>query len=183
MIMTEWTQADAMAELDPFFDQLDLICRGGVARYREYPPELLIEHDSRTTANCIYSHMVTLAGAHLTDQPGIVHKVIRGLKVWIIGDRATIRFKRMDEDGRSRNYPTKQARDFDRQLPLPGFPLPPLNLVVGYLPDPTGTVVERVQVAKPAGKTIDWCAAIVPTSDRIVGQPRWIDVTRQARAF
>jgi hypothetical protein len=87
----------------------------------------------------------------------------------------------MDEDGRTKNYPTKQARDFDRQLPLPGIPYPPLNLVVGYLPNALGTVVERVQVARPAGKAIDWCAAIVPTDDRIVGQPRWIDVTRQAR--
>jgi hypothetical protein len=181
--MTEWTQAEAMGQLDAHFEEIDAICRGGLARYREYPPEFLIDHDGRAAANCIYAHMVALADAKLTDKTGVVFKNIRGLKVWILGERATIRFKKMDEDGRSRNYPTKQARDFDRQLPLPGLPYPPLNLVVGYLADPTGTTVERVQVAKPAGKAIDWCAAIIPTSNRIVGQPNWVDVTRQARGL
>jgi len=181
--MTEWTQSDAMNQLDAHFEQIDAICRGGLARYQEYPPQYRIDHDGRAAANCIYSHMVALADAFLTDKPGVVFKNIKGLKVWILGDRATIRFKKMDEDGRSRNYPTKQARDFDRQYPLPGIPHPPLNLTVGYLADPTGTRVDRVQVAKPAGRSIDWCAAIVPTSDRIVGQPRWVDVTRQARGL
>ena len=127
--------------------------------------------------------MVAIADDKLTGKPGVVFKNIQGLKVWIVADKATIRFKKMDEDGRSRNYPTKQAKAFDRQMALPGIPHPPLNLVVGYLLDPTGTKVERVQVAMPAGKAINWCAAIVPTSDQIVGQPRWIDVTRQARAL
>ena len=181
--MTQWTQEDAMSALDPHFDEIDTISRGGLEFYRQYPPNILIEHDNRAAANNIYAHMVAIADRILTDKPGVVFKNIRGLKVWILGERATIRFKRMDEDGRSRNYPTKQARDFDKQLPLPGIPLPPLNLVVGYLADPTGTMVERVQVAKPAGRAIDWCSAIVPTTDRIVGQPRWIDVSRQMRGL
>lgn len=179
--MPEWTQHDAMAQLDPYFDELDTICRGGLARYQEYPADIRIEHDTRAAAANIYTHMVALAENLLTDKPGVVFKTIRNLKVWIIGEKATIRFKKMDEDGRTRNYPTKQARDFDRQLPLPGIPFPPLNLVVGYLPNALGTDVERVQVARPAGKAVDWCAAIVPTDERIVGQARWVDVTRQAR--
>lgn len=181
--MTTWTQTDAMGALDAHFADLDFVCRGGLARYREYPAEFRIDHDGRAAATCIYAHMVAIADSRLTDKPGVVFEDIRGLKVWIIGEMATIRFKKMDEDGRSRSYPTKQAKDFDRQLPLPGLPHPPLNLVVGYLPDPTGTRVERVQVAMPSGKSITWCAAIVPTSDQIVGQPRWIDITRQARGL
>lgn len=179
--MPGWTQADAMAQLDPHFEQIDAICRGGLARYREYPPQFLIDHDGRAAANCIYTHMVALADDLLTDKPGVVFKNISGLKVWILGERATVRFKKMDEDGRWSNHTSQQQRDFDRQMALPGIPHPPLNLVAGYLPDPTGTRVERVQVAKPQGRSIDWCAAIVPTTDQIVGEPRWVDVTRQAR--
>lgn len=177
----EWTQDQAMAQLDTYFDQLDTICRGGLARYQQYPADIRIEHDGRAAAACIYTHMVSIADDVLTERPGVVFKTIKGLKVWIIGERATVRFKKMDEDGRWRNNSTHQQREFDRQLPLPGIPFPPLNLVAGYWPNALGTGVERVQVARPAGKAIDWCAAIVPTSDRIVGQPRWIDVTRQAQ--
>ncbi|WP_295634052.1 hypothetical protein [Novosphingobium sp.] len=180
-MMLEWTQDQAMSQLDFIFDHLDAICRGGLARYQEYPADIRIEHDSRAKFACIYSHMETAAHARLSDLSNVIHKDIGGLKVWIVGEKATIRFKKMDEDGRTRNYPTKQAKDFDKQLPLPGIPCPPLNLVVGYWPNSLGTDVERVQVARPMGKAIDWCAAIVPTDSRIVGQPRWYDVTRQAQ--
>jgi hypothetical protein len=180
--MSGWTQDQAMAQLDPHFDELDAICRGGLERYQKrYPPDVRIEHDGRATAACIYAHMVAIADEIPTEKTGVIFKNISGLKVWILGECATSRFKKMDEDGRARNYPTKQARDFDLQLPLPGIPYPPLNLVVGYLPNPLGTDVERVQVARPSGKGIDWCAAIVPTDSRVAGQPRWIDITRQAR--
>ena len=181
--MPDWTINDAMSALDPHFDEIDIICRGGLETYRKYPPEFLIEHDRRAEASCIYSHMVAHAERELTTKAGIVFKDIKGLKVWIVGEIATIRFKKMDEDGRARNYPTKQAQDFDKQLALPGIPMPPLNLVVGYLPDPTGTQVERVQVARPMGRAIDWCAAITPVAERAVSGARWYDVTRQVRGF
>jgi len=179
--MPEWTMFDAMSSLDPHFDDIDAICRNSLATYRQYPPEFLLDHDPRAAANCVYAHMVARADERLTGRPGVRFVNIRGLKVWVIGEVATIRFKKMDEDGRSRNYPTKQTRDYDRQLQLPGLPHPPLNLVVGYLPDPTGTEVQRVQVARPSGRQIDWCAAIVPFEERVHGGARWIDVTRQGR--
>ncbi len=182
--MTGYSQADAMGALDPYFDDLDAICRTAHARYRTYPPEALIEHDRRAAANCIYSHMLAEAERRLTGREGVVALNLRGLYVWVVGQVVTIRFKKMDEDGRSRTYPTKQAKDYDRQRELPGLPSPPINLVVGYLPDPTETEIVRIQVARPFGReAMDWCAALVPTSDRIVGQSRWVDVTRQARGL
>lgn len=87
----------------------------------------------------------------------------------------------MDEDGRSRNYPTKQAKDFDRGAELPDLPPAPMRLTVGYLPNATGTEVKRVQIARPDGRGILWCAAIVPADDRKEGEKRWLDVTRQRR--
>lgn len=172
---------DAMRALEPFIDDIDDICRHGLATYRQYPPELLIDHSSRTAANCVYSHMLARALELFSERPGIAHFTIRNLEVWVVGEVATIRFKKMDEDGRSQSYQTNQQREYDRQMQLPGLPYPPLNLVAGYLPDPTGTEVQRVQIARPSGRFIDWCAAIVPAPDRAPGAPRWIDVTRQAR--
>lgn len=80
---------------------------------------------------------------------------------------AVVRFKKMDEDGLTRNYPTEQAKDFDRGLPLPGLPMPPVRLTAGYLLDATSTQFERTQVARPVGqKRTKWCAAIVPIEIR-----------------
>jgi hypothetical protein len=181
--MVERTQDEVMSGIEFLLDELDTICRNAVATYRRYGAEFLIEHDTRAAATCTYCHMYAEAERRFAGRAGIAPLEVRGLKVWAVGEGAVIRFKKMDEDGRSRNYPTKQAQDYDRGVTLPGLPLPAARLVVGYLLDPTGTEVLRVQVAKPAGKSIDWCAAIVAGDDVREGAPRWIDVTRQARAI
>ena len=86
--------------------------------------------------------------------------------------------KRMDADGRTRSYPTKQEKDFDAGLPLPGLPPPAIRLTAGYLADETQTQYQRTQIARPRGKRIEWCVAIVPASapGRLA---TWQDVTRQ----
>jgi hypothetical protein len=102
---------------------------------------------------------------------------INGLKVWNVGDKAVIRLKRMDEDGRHRVYPTRQARAFDAGRALPGLPAPAVRLTVGYWLDATQTEYIRTQIAKPRGRLLpEWCVAIV-TDER--GRKRWVDVTRQ----
>ena len=175
------TMSEVMNSVDHLLDELDAVCRHGLATYRRYPAEFLIEHDQRAAATNTYCHMLAEGERRLLGGDGITPADIKGLKVFIVGEVAVIRFKRMDEDGRSRNYPTKQAKDFDKGMSLPGLPPPATRLTVGYLADPTGTVVRRVQVAKPHGREIDWCAAIVPASERAEGAQRWIDVTRQGR--
>jgi hypothetical protein len=108
---------------------------------------------------------------------------IRGLKLWLLGndEHTVIRLKKMDEDGRSRSYPTKQAKAFDHNDQLPGLPPSPTRITVGYLLDATGTAIRRVQVAKPNGKYMEWCAAIVPAESRVAGGSIWEDVTQQSR--
>ncbi len=91
-------------------------------------------------------------------------------------DRAVVRLKKMDEDGATRNYPTEQARAFDRGDPLPGLPLEAARISAGYLLNPTQTEFIRTQISRPRGKRIRWCVAIVPAS---VSPKRWVEVTRQ----
>ena len=172
-------QEAIMSLLDPILlDEFDQICRISHSRYRSYPPADLLEHDGRAAAACTYCHMYEEAIRRWTDRRGIVPRDVRGRKVWIIGDAVVIRLKKTDEDGRSRNYPTKQDKDYDRGVSLPGLPEPAVRLTVGYLLNPTQTEVLRVQVAKPDGREIEWCAAIIPPSASPTGK-RWEDVTRQ----
>lgn len=171
---------EIMDLLDPLFDDFDAIVRAGMATYMRYEPALRLEHDSRAAAACIYSHMLAEADRRWSGRAGIIAKDIRGLKVWIVGDHAVMRLKRMDEDGRSRNYPTKQAKQYDAQKAFAQLPDAAERLTLGYLADPTQTAVERVQVARPIGRAVDFCAAIIPPAECVSGQRRWQDVTRQA---
>lgn len=159
-------------------DDIDQIPRVGFRTYRAYPPEILIEHDPRAGASCIYAHMVAETERLWLDRRGIIPADVRGLKVWLIEDKAVIRWKRMDADGRTRSYPTKQEKDFDAGLPLPGLPPPAIRLTAGYLADETQTQYQRTQIARPRGKRIEWCVAIVPAT--VPGRAAtWQDVTRQ----
>lgn len=170
-----------MQSIAHLLDEIDQITRSAHERYRGYPADVLVEHSSRAAATCTYDHMVANADRLWTDRPGITPKEIRGLKVWIIGSVAVLRFKKMDEDGRSRNYPTKQAKNFDRQLELPGLPDPAIRLTAGYWLDETQTEFIRAQVSRPlAPGVVEWCAAIVPPSAPGAAAT-WEEVTREGR--
>lgn len=171
---------DDMALVAYLIDDIDQITRVGFDTYRTYEARILVEHDRRAAAACTYCHMVAEADRRFLGRSGIVPLEIAGLKVWLVGSDAVLRLKKMDEDGRSRNYPTKQAREYDRGDPLPGLPPPAVRLTAGYLLDDTETQFIRTQIAKPRGRRIEWCAAIVPPLDATGGK-RWTDVTRQKR--
>ena len=171
---------DVMATLDAHLDPFDEILRAAAATYAKYPPEFRIDHDNRASASNIYSHIVVEADKRFADRSDIRTVAVRGLKIWLIEDVA-IRFKKMDGSGRTRSYQTKQQRDFDAQLELPGIPHAATRIAVGYVLDPTGSYL-RSQVARPLprGRT-SWCAAIVPAEQREAAESRWIDISRQLK--
>jgi hypothetical protein len=115
--------------------------------------------------------MVAGADRRFLGQSSVRILDIRGLKLWLFEDAGVvIRFKKMDEDGRSRNYQTKQAQDYDAQLELPGLPPKPDRLTMGYLLDESGTNFIRAQIARPEGKQVVWCAAVIPREERKPGE-------------
>ncbi len=171
-----------MGRLTPYLDIFDAILRHGHAAYEEYPPSVVIDHDASTQAHCTYRHILAEAHRVFDEHESARHLEIRGQNLWMLEDvNAVIRFKKTDEDGRSSNYPTKQARDFDRGRTLPRLPADPTRLNVGYLLDETGIGYERSQIAIPAGNSTLWCAAIIPQEDREADAACWLDVTRQPR--
>jgi hypothetical protein len=172
---------DAVGEV--LLDEFAEIVRTGHARYMSYKPEDLIELDVRAQSACTYCHMHSEADRRLIDREGIRRlEVLGGLRLWLVESaNVVIRLKKMDEDGRTANYPTKQAQDYDAQRELPGLPLPPVRLTAGYWLDATQQIIQRVQICRPNGgrHAPTWCAAIVPSEERKVGERIWIDVTRQ----
>jgi hypothetical protein len=163
-------------------DELAEIIRAGHGRYMGYAPADLLELDIRAQAACTYCHMNAEADRRLMERDYVRPIDYRGgLRLWLYeAANVVIRLKKMDEDGKSRNYPTQQAMDYDAQRELPGLPLPPVRLTAGYWLDVTGQIINRVQVARPNGQRVPiWCAAVVPPDQRTAGERIWIDVTRQ----
>ncbi len=181
--MADRTMDQILDAIADFLDHFDEIPRLAHAKYRTYAVgDIAVEHDARAQAACTYAHMVAEADRRLNAMPRVTPLDIRGLKLWLFKDADVVfRLKKMDEDGRSRNYPTDQARDFDAGKELPGLPYPPIRLTAGYLLDRAGVDILRTQIARPDGRGVAWCAAIIPISERAVGAPAWTDITSQGR--
>ena len=142
------------------------ILKHGYDTYQNYPPELVLDHDPTTQANCIAAHMRAKATSSLADDPTITHIEEHGQHLWLFEQQnVLIRFKKTDETGISTNYPTKHARDFEAGADLPGIPPSATRLTAGYLLNPLGEY-SRSQISMPNGsKRVLWCAAIVPCED------------------
>jgi len=166
-----------MAVLGPHLPALHGCILRGFARYQEeYPSVVRAEHDNRAAAACVYAHIATEVTATFEEVPQATMLDVRGLRVLNINDQVVIRFKKVDETGRSVSYPTMQARSFDRQLPLPNVPVAAVRLTVGYEPDLAFSEIVRVVVACPLGKGIYWCTQINSEEN---GSATWVDITPQ----
>ena len=135
--------------VDPLLDSFDAICRHGTRSTGA--GRVLIEHDARAAASCTYSHMLAEADRRLPLRAHVVPQDVNGLKVWIVGADAVVRFQRVWMKMASREAIRKQARAFDAGKTLPGLPVAG-HLTVGYWLDPTQTQYIRTQIAKPHGR-------------------------------
>ena len=178
--------AEIMAYVEFLADDLDAICRRAFTMYSGHDPEVLLEHDPRAAAACIYAHMAfdaeqRFAALYPKVQP-LDPRPLGGLKIWRVGDPgadALLRLKNMTRTA----IPVitllaKPGNTIAVKL-CPGLPPEAARLSVGYLLDATATVFVRTQIARPLARRIDWCAALVPQEERQVGEAVWVDVTRQ----
>lgn len=178
LVLSSPDQEECMRVLNPHLGIVHDILHEAFGKYQAYPPEALAEHDERAAAACVHSHIITAVTAAFTDVSGATLLNVRGLKVLNVGDRVVARFKKVDEDGRSRSYPTAQAKSFDRQLPLPNVPAAAARLTIGYEPDLAFSTIQRVVVSCPMGPSILWCSQVVMDG----GEVQWTDITPQRLA-
>jgi hypothetical protein len=158
--MKDRPMEDVLGAIEHLFDHIYEIPRLALSTYNDIPPGIRIDYDPRAQANCVWCHMQTEADRRLTGMPQVTLREINGMKVWLIGDAAVLRFKKMDEDGRSRNYPTLQQMKYDRGDIFKELPPPAVRLTAGYVLSPSGTEIDRVQVARPKGRKPAWCVAV-----------------------
>ena len=99
-----------------------------MARYRSTDKEILAEHDDSVAAQNVRAHMWMEVRRRFNGRPGFTLRRLNGLNLLLYRDEFSWRFKKLDRMGRHSNYQTKQQRDYDFQLPLPGLPPPATRL-------------------------------------------------------
>lgn len=168
-------QASCMAFLETHLERLHRAVDRAFGRYHETPPHILAEHDEKAATSSVHSHIVHEIEREFSDVTGAAVLEINGLKLLNVGDRAVLRFKKVDEDGRHRNHTSGQQERFDRQLSLPGLPAAATRLTLGYEPDPAFAEIVRVTIGCPHGHK---CAPLWLAQINILDEvATWQDIT------
>ena len=170
-------QDDCMDRIGPILDDLYEALYEGMAVYQNpehYSALVIAQQRSRTAKSCVYDHAFHSLRDRLEDRKGCAFRNVRGLEVLNFNDLAVIRLKQVNGSGRSRNYPTKQQRDYDDQKSfLPFIPDAAKRLVIGYEPDTVFSAVDRIIAARPMGRDILWTSQILKLEKSVA----WIDIS------
>lgn len=158
------SKEDVLKTLDPYIlDLVDVVLTGWASwvKHSQLRPEVHPHLHIRTRASYVHDEIWRLARTRFIDndvQPSVVGDV-NFLKfsptIWV-------RFKKLDEKGKPRNYPTNQAKAFSNDSnQLEFFPgtrdsITPTVFVLGYRLDASGTQPNRVLLVKMYGSAVEW---------------------------
>lgn len=127
---------------------------------------------ARSRASNVHDYMVWRARSFCETRDDVEVRVRRLMCVLVINtDKVafSIRFKKLDEDGLSRNQPTAQVAMFRHQQTLDGIP-PSHHLEVGYRLSRDQLRIEAIEMVCPSGdKTNAWRCEITPIGGQDTG--------------
>lgn len=175
MLDRDSDQEEAMAAALPILPVIHAILSDSVSFYfgDAYSDEARAEHTERAMANCIYSHAEKRMLRAAEETKGLHAINVRGLHVLNHQDKVLLRFKKVNANGKSSNYQTKQQQDYDDQLSFEEFPEPAYRLTAGYQMDASGSFLERVMVTRPIGRSVFWTSQVTILD----GVAEWVDIT------
>jgi hypothetical protein len=130
-------------------------------------PDLRAPLSKQCRARFIYDHIVEAAKAHFAadQRVTIIEKCgLLTLRVDNKNGTAILRFKKVDDKMRARNYPTQQQLRFSLQLQLPGWPTA-TRLIAGYQLDLLETQIKDVVITCPVGNKVEWFFSIADAEE------------------
>ena len=111
--------------------------------------------DKSARAMIINQYWYSFVNLALGGDEGVVLRNDQLQRFLVIDERIILRFKLIDNNFHSRNYPTKRAIQWSLQKPFAGIPQCE-RLELGYRLDITGTIVRDAFVLLKVGDRIVW---------------------------
>jgi hypothetical protein len=151
---------DVQRVLEPYHDALHACVIAAWKRWKEdFAPRLQLPYP-RCRANVIYDLMIEEARKRFSGLPevAIVEGVQRALLS--VGD-LLLRFKKVDDQLHTRNYPTQGALQYDAQLRLPGVPRG-TRVTIGYRVDEFRQQLSAIFVILAAGRRVLGAYELLP---------------------
>lgn len=147
---------EATETLEYHFEPIYEIVSGAFQDYQEnVPDDVQMVFSSRTRASAIHDYMIDRAAKYATDRNGVrvfESKLMYGLT---FDNKIALRFKKLNEEGLSKNQPTKQVQEFRGQVPIDGVEAVH-HLEAGYILDDIQQSIQQVKLVCPSGEGIYW---------------------------
>lgn len=152
------SKPDALAELQPYLDVLLECFEVAWQKWRDDSPQLFAKPKASLRAAALHGLIEEQVRMRLGAEPRL--RIIEKGQRFLLGvhGRMVLRFKKLDEEYRTRTYPTRTARCFDAQGPLPTLEeaadLP--RVTVGYRLNQLATQLLEVVVVFSVDKEVCW---------------------------
>ncbi|WP_157754942.1 hypothetical protein [Variovorax boronicumulans] len=159
------SQDTVIEHLESHLGALDDLVRGAWGDVCALPSSCQVAMSPRSRASLVHDFMLVRAARYAECTPKVRYferQLMHGL---VFDGRYAVRFKKFDEDNRSKNQPTQQVTEFRAQVELEGIDAAH-HLEVGYIADVLGTDILDVRLACPSGRGNAW---VISISDNGVG--------------
>lgn len=141
-------ERDVAVDAIPVMSEFRPIMLDAWAEWMELPAKYRAKMTASARAFSVHDLMVDLAARRLSGFARVFDKA--GLKLFVFEDTISVRIKKHDEELSSRNQPTKQVKAYLGQEQLDGVPAVH-NLEMGYVLDPSQTVISSTNLVCPNG--------------------------------
>ena len=162
------TEDAAKAILEPYMPGLQEDLEASWAWVQEAldgDPERRVVFDTSTQAAMVFNRFVFLTERRLSTDPKVrITKHGRMMKVAFGGGQLSLRFKKLDEELRSKNVKTNQQLRIYSQMVLDGMD-PTTTVTFGYKLDPPGRNIVGVYITCPIGWNINKWVIVLSESE------------------
>lgn len=154
------TEEQAINFLEPHLGAIWEIVKGGWDDYLSlYSDTVRVTHCSTTRANIVHDHQIARASRYAQAANDVRIFDLSKLKILVIDGQFAIRFKKVDDDLRSANQPTRQVEEFRAQEQLADLPST-YNLEAGYLLNKLETEIQGIYLVCPNRKGHYWASEL-----------------------
>jgi hypothetical protein len=176
--------------LAPYAETLWRIPHSAWDRFDALPDRAPLVAQPRVRANVVWAYMLDEANEHLVAMEGVKPIDAHGTRTFLIEDDVLVRFKLLDADGRSRNYPTRRARNYNLNYPIEGISPSAIRVDLGYKLNELQTAVSAIEVSHRAGHRVAWRfsldqpaeAIVFPIQPTLDATPDYVPVVRPRRS-
>lgn len=156
---------EAHSALSDHFPRLWSVVDGGWRDYEvKIPADVKALASARSRASLVHDFMIKRAHDMADACNGVQvvkHRLMSTLVFQSAQGFIAMRLKKLDEDGISRNNPTKQVLDFRNQIEIPAIAAH-YHLEIGYILNKTQDSISSIELVCPSGNKVYWMAEVTP---------------------